>query len=208
MKIAVVCPTRDRPIAFRQMYESVLDTAKEADVLAYVDNDQNYELPEECRVICHVGTRMGRGPSINLLCRENPQYDSYLLVTDDVVFTKPGWEDDVAAAMPPDGIAVVNVARERPGEDFVNWPAVSRKWIDALGWFNPPQLRRYCQDTALQALSDALGRTVYLGEDILQHKGMQVEDQKNKIAEDATNFVWFMAQDFKKCLDRLKEEMR
>lgn len=207
MRVAVVCPTRERPIAFRHMYESVLETSK-ADVLSYVDDDQGYELPEEPRVICHVGSRIGRGDSINYLCKSHPEYDAYLLAADDVVFTKTDWENDLAAAMPEDGIAVINAARERQGENFVNWPVVSKKWIDTLGWFNPPKLKRYCQDTALQALSDALGRTVYLQTDILQHKGMQVEDQKNKIAEDATNFVWFMAQEFKGCLDKLKAEMK
>lgn len=180
----------------------------DADMLAYVDDDQDYGLEPDGRLLLHREPRVGRGKAMNLLCEWHPDYDAYILVADDCVFTKPSWDDELCAAIDAwgDGIGVVNVARETH-RNFVNFPAVSGKWIKTLGWFNVPSLERYCQDTALQAMSDALGRTTYLPENIMRHKGMVVENQPEKIAADAIAFLWFMALEFKSCLDKLKAVM-
>lgn len=203
MSVAVVCPTRGRAVAFSEMRKSVGNTSN-ASILSYVDSDDpsGYKL---CAGMT-VGPPIGRGPAINVLCDDNREFDYYLLASDDVVFIREGWDREIEQLFPGDELAVLNVARER-GEPQVNWPCVSRKWIDTLGWFSPPTLGRYCQDTALQALGDALGRTIYMEHDILRHNGICREGAAADLAKDSEAFLWFMARSFKGCLDKLRAEM-
>jgi hypothetical protein len=158
------------------------------------------------RIRMVIGPAVGRGGAINSLCRDFPHYDLYLLASDDAVFVLDGWDQIVEAAMPEDGIGVINVARETT-EDFVNWPCVSRKWIEALGWMHPPRMDHYCQDTAMQALSDALGRTIYMPTNALRHEAVSDETNGIKQRRDYENFLWFMAKDFAPSLAKLRAAM-
>lgn len=191
------------------MVESLINTSK-ADVLLYFDDDD----PTAPRVgtwggpRIHVerGPRIGRGAGINHLCQRFPEYDGYLLVADDVRFIRRGWDLEVSEAMGsfPDGIGLVHLSTGIP-EGWVNWPCVSRKWLDATGWFHYPRLERYCQDTVLQALGQALGRIRYIEPVVLEHDCVTDGTGADCYSKDVEAFLWFMARDFGNTLTRLRE---
>src|SRR5689334_19977064 len=125
MKLAVVCPTRERPLDCWSMIASVLETSG-ADILIYLDDDDvsPYDLPPHDRVKVIKGPRIGRGPAINQLCETFKDYDRYLLVSDDVLFVRSNWDLEIAAVK--DG-GLVHLESEN-GSDHVNWPCVPRWW--------------------------------------------------------------------------------
>src|SRR3990172_13104632 len=101
-RIAVLCPTRDRPKDFAKLADSMLATSKLADLIAYIDDDQ-IELyrgvGESDRVFRHHGARKGPVASANELVRRYPKYAMYGLITDDSVLTIPAWDEWVLEAV-------------------------------------------------------------------------------------------------------------
>lgn len=144
-RIAVLCPTRDRPEPFREMVASVRKTALLADVLAYVDEDQR-ELygvnPPGSRIT--YGPRIGPVAALNELVRANHDYDAYGIITDDSVLNDRDWDQWVLAAMDnfPDRLVVID-PRHNLGE-HVDMPFVSRQWVDVVGWYACPETYHFC----------------------------------------------------------------
>jgi hypothetical protein len=202
MRLAVVCPSRERPLDCWAMVQSVLETS-DADVLLYLDTDDvsPYDIPEHPRVRIIKGPRIGRGGAVNFLCHAYSSYDRYLLVSDDVLFVRPEWDKDIAAIKDP---GLVHLQSEN-GMDHVNWPCISQAWLKALGWFNPPKLKWYCQDTALSALGDAFGRVHYIQPQVLHHKAHAHPDSKERAQEDLLEFLYYMATEFPKDVKKLRK---
>ena len=208
MSLAVVCPSRGRPQYCARMISSVIDSSR-ADVLIYFDDDDpTHPIPEGAwngpRVRTLVGPRIGRGAAINTLCQMFQEYRAYLLISDDITFVRNGWDKDVLAGMDhfSNDIGLVHIAYSHDHQ-FVSWPCISRKWIDAVGWFNPPTLKSYCQDTALQALGEALDMVVRVYPAI-EHSCIAQENGDEKLAADMEAFLWFMALDFGPALKKLR----
>ena len=143
-KIAVLCPTRGRPDEFRWLRDSVAKTS-DADVLAYVDEDQA-ELygPEICDSDnTTVGGRIGPVASANLMARKYPDYSAYGLVTDDSMLATPGWDRwaDDALNRFPGRLCVLSPSHNNG--THVDMPFVSREWIDLVGWYACPSTFHY-----------------------------------------------------------------
>lgn len=216
MALAVVCPTRGRPARFRHMAESVLATSP-ATVLGYVDDDdpslEEARSIEGERVRVVVGGSIGRGQAINHLCALEPRHRMYLLVSDDTVFTSAGWYEKVVSAMDSfgDDIGLVHLAgsdtTQGIGDPWVNWPCVSAKWVDALGWFNYPECRWYCQDTILQALAEAIQRIKRIDDIHIHHWNDTHPAIRENLNLDTEQFLWFFAQHFGDCLGKLRKAM-
>jgi hypothetical protein len=211
MSVAVVCPSRERPQRCSAMIESMVNTS-DAHALVYFDEDDSTHPPVGAwngpRVRTLLGPRIGRGASINALCQTFRDYRCYLLVSDDIVFSRTGWDQEVEAAMDSfgDDIGLVHLST---GIDagFCNWPCVSRKWVDAVGWFNPPTLRSYCQDTALQVMAEALGRIRYIEPPVLIHDCVTDDSGAHRFSNDLNAFLWFMALQFGPSLKKLRAVM-
>lgn len=209
--ISVLCPSRGRPAACKRMAESVNATS-DADVMVYVDNDdplaQEYRDTLPTSAILFRGESVGRGAAINNLCQWVIS-DRYLLVSDDVTFVRSGWDQEIERAMHEfqDEIGLVHLASEN-GMSHVNWPCVSRTWVDALGWFNPPNLKTHCQDTVLGCLAHAIGRIKYIEPQVIHHTVMRAENFEADAAEDMKQFLSYMALDFDKDLAKLRKVMR
>jgi hypothetical protein len=210
--LAVVCPSRGRPQSLSAMVQSALATSK-ADVLIYVDKD---DIPstrlsfDDERVNILIGEPQGRGRAVNALCDTFSGRRGYLVVSDDIVFTRPGWDAEIEQAMDAfsNDIGLVHLkgsnTQQTTGEPWVNWACVSRNWLDTLGWFNYPELEHFCQDTVLQVLAEALGRIVQLPEVMLHHACIDHPQMRERLQGDAERFLWFCAKDFASCLDKLK----
>lgn len=187
--------------------ESVLATS-DADVLLYVDDDdsESAALRPASRVFVTRGPRIGRGAAINHLAA-NSTHPFLLLVCDDVVFTRTRWDQELSTAIRnfPNTIGLAHLGEER-NEPWVSWPCISRRWFDAVGWFNYPKCTSYCQDTILQALGEALGRITRIQPPALKHNYLAHPNFEERLTKDTTEFLWFFATEFGNTLAKLKAE--
>jgi hypothetical protein len=157
-RIAVLCPTRDRPEGLKRLIGSVLGTSRKADVLFYADDDQTEEyrgIPHEGgRVINWFGPRIGPAPAANLLAKKFYDYDAYGLITDDSVVTTPGWDEWVLDTIPmfPKRICVIS-PHHNQGE-HVDMPFVTKEWIEAVGWFCCPTMYHYAWPTVTSLIGE------------------------------------------------------
>lgn len=167
MKVGVLCPTRDRPKEFDRLCQSVIATSTQADVLAYIDDDQPelYQPTEWSkmhpygtgRVRQHVGPRIGPAPAANALVKAFPGYDAYGMVTDDAIMTVPGWDQwllDVIASF-PNRICVVSPYHNQG--NHVDMPFVSKEWIAVTGWFACPEMKHYCWPIVTGLIAEMTG---------------------------------------------------
>lgn len=208
-QLAIVCPSRGRPVECTRMKRSALDSST-ADVLIYVDSDdptrRDYLWREQDeRAVIHEGPPIGRGAAVDALIQAYPDYRMYLIVSDDIVFVRNDWEQQVIEAMDSfgDDIGIVHLASET-GESYVNWAIASKKWIDTLGWFNYPGCRNFCQDTILQALAEALDRTVFIEPKAIHHDTLHHPDYLEQMKVDQDAFMWYMAKHFGSDLRKLR----
>jgi len=163
MKTLVVCPSRSRPSALYDMAESIMETSN-ADIAVYIDDDQldvyrdsgfNWKVRFGTRMKITIGKRIGPAAAVESLVKAFKKYDIYGLSTDDSIYRSKGWDGFAAKCISqfPNRIGVVS-AHHGHGP-WVNFPYVSRTWIDTLGWFVCPGVTHYCWDTALELLGDA-----------------------------------------------------
>lgn len=194
------------------MVWSVLQTS-EADVAIYVDDDdptfQYLELPISTRVSVTLEPHIGRAAAAERVIAKHPHYRMYLVMPDDCEFLRPGWDNEVRAAMDAfgDDIGCVHLSSENKNP-WVNFACVSRKWIDTVGWYNCPDLSTFCQDTVIQLLAQALGRLAFIEPQVLRHDCINEQDALQKLAKDTDRFLWWCAKDFGDTLKRLQLETR
>lgn len=208
MKLAVVVPSRERPEECAEFVANVIRTSQ-ADVLVGLDRDDptisEYKFSHSPRVGVWADCPGGRAAAVEAVIQAFPEYDAYLVMSDDARFTRHKWCRDVIEAMPQDGIGLVVLEGE---EKVANWLAVSRKWIDTLGWFNPPEMRYFCQDTYLHLLATALDRVIKVGPKAVWHKTIYHSEAWARLANDQAAFTQRCATEFENDLKKLKEAMK
>lgn len=179
------------------MVESVINTSR-AEILLYFDTDDptaprpgTWNGP---RIHVTSGPRIGRGKAINLLCQTH-DYDAYLLLSDDARLTRSGWDREVEAALNsfPNRIGLVHLSSGIP-EGWVNWPCISKEWLSAVGWFHYPGLEKYCQDTVLQTLGEALDRIAYIDPPCIHHDCLSEDENAAVYQRDREALLWFFAR--------------
>lgn len=210
MRLAVVVPSRERPQECADFVTNVIQTSG-ADVLVGLDRDdptlEQYKLSHNPRVGVWADCPGGRAAAVEAVIQTFPSYDAYLVMSDDARFTRNWWCREVLAAIPADGIGIVCLESDDAFK-VVNWIAVSRKWIDALGWFNPPEMHYFCQDTYLHLLAIALDRVVKVGPKAVWHKTIYHKDAWGRLANDQAAFAHRCATEFESDLKKLKGVMK
>src|SRR6476646_5287604 len=85
------------------------------------------------------GERLGPAAAINALVDEHPNHSTYGFFCDDCRVTIPGWDRFVLRELDkfPKRLGVVAGAHATADVDF---PFVSREWLDVLGWYCQPGL--------------------------------------------------------------------
>ncbi len=180
------------------------------DVIVYVDDDdprladyQKQGWNERAKLI--VGPPIKRGPACNVICDTYRNYRAYLIASDDIVFDRDDWEPQFWEAFDAfgDDLGCAHLQSE-DREDYVNWAAVSRKWIDALGWYNYPGCLYFCQDTVIQALATALDRLTLITPPVLTHRVHAFPETHVRLQADTQAFLWYMAKQFGPDLAKLR----
>ena len=198
----VMCASRDRNVALDRMVESVRRTSTKADIAVYIDEDQRQMYPEIGKGM--YGPRIGVVPSINQLWEANPGYDAYGWATDDCEFTSPKWDE-----------WVLKTSSEFPGEvgamsprlnsrDRMDFPWLTRRWTEALGWFAWPGALHYYWDIYLELLGEKVGiRYATKAEFGIEHDSAPAENITEKVRHDGPLVLTSIAMERRSLIDKL-----
>ena len=150
-------PTRDNPAGAERAFQSMLGPSDEAIMALCIDDDQEqvYAGLNHPRLAKHIGPRTDIVGSINSAVRSMPNHSIYGMMTDDAVFRSADWDvwTEAAFSQFPNRLGVVSPHHN--GGPFVNFPYVSREWIDLVGWFACTETLHFCWDTVLEMLGEA-----------------------------------------------------
>lgn len=207
-RIAVLIPSRNRPMHLARAVDSVLSTSTKADVVAYVDEDQRelYRgLMPGGRFSIHYGPRIGPAPSANALVAASPGYAAYGLITDDTTIVTKAWDDWVLKVLSDIPMAVID-PRHNLGE-HVDMPFVSRKWIETVGWYACPGRHHYSWPI-ITGLIGEMTAIVHAGEDDfrLLHEGLSHTNDEYRNS-DAREFFDYVALRLPVPVHRIRECM-
>jgi hypothetical protein len=179
--ISVLVPSRGRPEAFREMFDSLMETVtyrRHVEVVAYIDDDDSewrrypwsYPFQEdpterEKNAKKH-RVRYVRGPRTLLSECWNECYrwssgEILMHCGDDIVFRTPGWDQQVrdAFAASEDKILLVQGDDLSPNrEALATHGFVHRRWVETVGYFMPPLFSCDWNDVWLTEVADMIGR--------------------------------------------------
>jgi len=214
--LAIVCPSRGRPEALHTMIATALTTSR-ADVLIYNDVDDLAaywdswsHLEYKDRVFTVIGAPVGRVGAVNALAHSfGETYRMFLVTADDCTFTRKGWDAEVIAAMDAfgDDIGCVHLASDN-GLPHVNFPCVSRRWIETLGWLECPRLKNFCVDTVIEVLAIALNRITQIAPEAVVHHVVRRDGYQEAARADVYEFLAYITQDFAADLAKLRAVLR
>ena len=156
-RIAVLLPTKGNPDGAERVYRSMLVTSTDADLVLCLHDGSHHDYGHLSgdRLRKFFGPQMSPARRVNAASEEVRGYEVYGMMVDDAEFRTPGWDEVTLRAFDgfPNGIGVVSPAHNVSGS--VNFPYISRSWLDAIGWFACPDTLHYCWDTVLEILGES-----------------------------------------------------
>lgn len=141
------------------MVESLSETTKDYEVLAYLNDDDDYQKYP----FGEVGPDQPTSKSWNELagkCRG----DLLMVGSDDILFRTKGWNN---FEIPEDGIAAYSF-RDGRGSGHPH-PVVTRKWFETLGYLHYPKFHHWYVDTWICSIAVEIGRLFYYPEILVEH---------------------------------------
>lgn len=222
MSILIICPSRGRPEHLERLIESFVDTSSVAHLVVRLDDDQKglyagIRIPE--RVSLEYGPKIGPGASIQgsaygnmRLAKERNDfslrpYEAFCAAPDDATFVTPGWDLYALETLQsfPGRIGVVSAAHDQGA--FLNYPCVSREWINTLGWYAHPTIYHFCWDTMHELLGDAT-QIVYAPRDkwLMCHQGLP--QNLERYAGDTSAFLTWCVTERPEAVARLRAAIR
>lgn len=201
------------------MADSLIATSASAHVLCYVDNDQVDLYRNHCdweslyggRLKLTFGPSIGPARSINVLVHGFKDYDIYGLITDDSEFATPGWDEYLVGVFQslPGRIGVVSPSHDQG--PYVNWPYVSREWIDVVGFFAENTVYHFMWDTVIELLGETT-RIVWANRDEFHIKHHQLPPctsaSPRDFQSDASAFWGWILIHRASIVKRLREKIR
>lgn len=165
MTIALICPTRGRPVLLEKMKQSALDTSyiDESLVLAFSTNEDQINLYKKSRdskdniisfheneliVTPDWSTVMSWNYLATLVYKCADDINLFMLAADDMIFATPGWDEALLnhynALENKIHVYALRDSRDPNGTPHV---IVTREYIDAMGYFLPPIFLHWFVDT-------------------------------------------------------------
>jgi hypothetical protein len=192
MSIAVMLPSRSNPGGAENVLKTMVDTSHDANLILLVDQDQEgmYQGLKHPRLQTLIGDRADITHILNAAVKKTPGYDIYGMMTDDAEFRTKGWDawtEDAFSAF-PGRIGIVSPSHN--GGDFVNFPYISREWIDIVGWFACPETIHFCWDTVAEMIGEATQITYAKKDEFrLQHFVDRNDKTLNVFMTDCVQFL-------------------
>lgn len=224
-------PSRERIDDLCKAIQSMIDTSTEATAIVYCDIDQeNHYWPalqaigasldhfdrgkavrrvqgESPRIICHVAPQQGPIASSNhIYSYYREGYTVFGMIPDDSEFKTPGWDRYLLDNMDGFRNRIGVVAAAHNGGDYVNFPWVSREWIDTVGWYFLPTNFHHCADSAIEILGECAGAILYAPPDkFTMHHQLRHTFNRDKFEVDAQGFLFWCVGDRRAVVSRIKD---
>ncbi len=145
---------------------------------------------------------------MNKLVEAFPDYDIYGVCPDDCAFTTPGWDVYVQRTIDnfPGQIGVVS-PKHNYGP-YVNFPFVSKKWIQTLGFFAVPTMYHFCWDTALELLGEQTRLVTSTPQEMfMSNQAIPAFNYDTHFRQDCEMFLWWVVQSRNAQAEKLKALM-
>ena len=227
--ISICCPSRGRPEYAKRLYDSILDTAEaEIEFLLYLNDDdpeldKYFEEFKDTEVDPIVGKDQSTCYSWNQLAFK-AKYDVCFLMGDDVQFTTNSWDKEILKIFDQYADKIVMVSpldnrksQARRNERIIknmkepyyikNFPThigtphfcLHKNWINAVGYFAPPQFWHWYVDTWTKKIAIKLGRCVILPYAQYKSKKFTTDNTARRIRgikniNERDNWVWEKTQ--------------
>ena len=199
MKIALMCPTRNRMNKLLTLISSLITTVNNPEgvlLVLGVDEDdpakKYYTFLEKnvpiVKVVEFKNNRkfLGLSTMWNTMAKKIDA-DIYAMIGDDMIFKTQNWDNEIIkefANGPKDKIIMVhcNDGMRGPGNQYAQVPPlcvnffVHKNYIQTAGYFVEPYMENTHHDTWPQIVFDALGRTVYRHDIHIKHLHYSVTD--------------------------------
>jgi hypothetical protein len=175
VKIDVICPSRERPDRCREMADSVMSTATgRVNVLVGVDADDprldEYKKLDWITLYIVDRERRGCAKIANNIAMHSTA-DVVQFLGDDCLMLTEGWDEMIADSVPADGIALISLMnKEHETRKQAYHPAITRKWIDAVGWYTLPGAFHYGIDTTWINMAKAINRLIWVEGAVIEHR--------------------------------------
>lgn len=165
MSIALICPTRGRPKQFKRMCDSAVATARDIPIVIYSgsnggDDYAGWVFPIDMPTVC----------MWNQLALGCDKHNLYMLASDDIIFTTPGWDkaliDHYNALENKVHVYAFQDSRDPNGTPH---PVVTREYIDAMGYFMPPIFLHWFVDSWTVDIAKANNCFTHLKDYLLVH---------------------------------------
>lgn len=234
-KVLVVCPSRGRPEALVRMIRTALATSTRAHVGVYLDNDDaaryrgplqeagwdpRYTHPDrsqlvedggdpDSRVVVLVDKPRGPVCAVNDVVRWlGKGYEFFGCVPDDCTFMSPGWDQFLIDSISgfPNRIGVL--AAWHGNGDYVNFPWVSRQWIETIGFLHMPSAYHSCCDTALELLGDASHIQYARRDQFAFDHATEPSINAGRLNDDILQFLTWCVGPRREAVQKLREAMK
>jgi hypothetical protein len=199
MKIALMCPTRNRMNKLLTLISSLITTVNNPEnvlLVLGVDEDdpakKYYTYLEKNVSIVKVVEFKNNGKFLGLSTMWNTMVekvdaDIYAMIGDDMLFKTQNWDEEVIKEFvngPKDKIIMVHCNDGMLGPDnrYAQVPPlcvnffIHKNYVQTAGYFVEPYMENTHHDTWTQIVFDSLGRTVYRHDILIKHLHYSVTD--------------------------------
>lgn len=171
-RIALICPTRGRPVQFKRMADSAFRTAENPDnihIYFYVAESDPYKdyYPNLERTSRFLGYDWSAVMASNYLAQEAHGSDLFFMACDDTVFSTPHWDKALIDAY--DSKPHVYSLLDSRSTDGTPHPIVTKEYIAAMGYFMPPIFLHWFADSWTVDIAKANNCFTHLKDYLLIH---------------------------------------
>lgn len=170
--IAVVCPSRSRPVNAQRLVNSIRQTEADVDLFVCVDDDD--PCLDQYRALDLAGVELVVGPAKRFAAWLNtyapmiaPAYDIIGWLGDDNICRTPHWDRMIAEAMLPLGVVYGDDLFQR--ERLATAAFVDTRIVQHLGWMAPPGVDHLYVDNTWMSIGEHLGTLTYLPDVVIEH---------------------------------------
>jgi len=202
MKIALLCPTRNRRNKLLTLIASLITTVKTDGVYLVLGVDEDDPIKKYYDYLQHNvpfirvitfknnGKFLGLSTMWNEMVKQTQDVNIYAMIGDDMTFLTQDWDVEIKKEFengPKDNVLMVhcNDGMRGPGNKYENVKPfcvnffVHKKCVDTLGYFVEPYIENIHQDTWCQVVYDSVGRTKYRHDILIKH--LHVSETKDKV---------------------------
>lgn len=117
--------------------------------------------------------------------------DIIVLGSDDIVFETPQWANMLRQRVRqfPDRILAVGFNDGRAKGSVPHY-AVTREWIDGIGYFCPPIFHHWCVDIWTQSIGARIGRYQYAEDIVVRHDTVKITGKVDRTHSRIREGVW------------------